>query len=170
MCQKSPHRYNRSGRICLLKKMVGCHPSTIIHDNVIKCKHFPRYWPFVRGIHRSPMNSLHKGQWRGVLMFSLICVCINNHEAGDLRRYRTHYDVTVMCALKDYRHCRRYCYLLLKREGKNIDDSVHRSKKKWLQFLVPQYIDCVNVANNKNLCNEREVGSVSFKTVRMNIL
>ena len=45
-----------------------------IHDDVIKWKHFPRYWPFVRGIHRSPVNSPHKGQWRGALMFSLICV------------------------------------------------------------------------------------------------
>ena len=42
------------------------------HDDVIKWKHFPRYWPFVRGIHRSPVNSPHKGQWRGALMFSLI--------------------------------------------------------------------------------------------------
>ena len=43
----------------------------------------------------------HKGQWRGALMFSLICVWINgwvnNLEAGDLRRCRAHYDVTVMC-------------------------------------------------------------------------
>ena len=41
-----------------------------------------------------------KGQWRGALMFSLICVWINgwvnSGEAGDLRRYRAHYDVTVM--------------------------------------------------------------------------
>ena len=70
------------------------------HDEVIKWKHFPCYWPFVRGIHRSPVNSLHKGQWRGALIFSLICVWINgwvnNHEAGDLRRYGAHYDVTVM--------------------------------------------------------------------------
>ena len=50
---------------------------TVIHDDVIKKKHFPRYWPFVRGIHRSPVNSPHKGQWRGALMFSLICVWIN---------------------------------------------------------------------------------------------
>ena len=42
-----------------------------IHDDVIKWKHFPRYWIFVRGIHRSPVNSPHKGQWRGALMFSL---------------------------------------------------------------------------------------------------
>ena len=70
------------------------------HDDVIKWKHFPRYWPFVRGIHRSPVNSPHKGQWYGALMFSLICVWIddwvNNREAGDLRRYRAHYEVTVM--------------------------------------------------------------------------
>ena len=71
-----------------------------IHDDAIKWKHFPRYWPFVRGIHRSPVDSPHKGQWRGALMFSLIFVWINgwvnNREAGDLRRYRAHYDVTVM--------------------------------------------------------------------------
>ena len=30
-----------------------------LHDDVSKWKHFPRYWPFVRGIHRSPLNS-HK--------------------------------------------------------------------------------------------------------------
>ena len=34
---------------------------------------FPRYRPFVRGIHRAPVNSPHKGPWRGALMFSLIC-------------------------------------------------------------------------------------------------
>ena len=66
-----------------------------------KWKHFPRYWPFVLGIHRWPVNSPHKGRWRGVLMFSLICAWINgwvnNRGAGDLRHNRAHYDVTVMC-------------------------------------------------------------------------
>ena len=70
------------------------------HDDVIKMKDFPRYWPFVRGIHRSPMNSAHKVQWRGDLMFSLICAWIkgwvNNREVGDLRRGHAHYDVIVM--------------------------------------------------------------------------
>ena len=33
-----------------------------LHDDVIKWKHFPRNWPFVRGIHRAPVNSPHKGQ------------------------------------------------------------------------------------------------------------
>ena len=70
------------------------------YRSMIKWKHFPCYWTFVRGIHRPPMNSPHKGQWRGALMFSLICAWINgwvnNRAAGDLRRYRAHYDVTVM--------------------------------------------------------------------------
>ena len=73
---------------------------TELHDDVIKWKHFPRYWPFVRGIHRPPVNSPHKGQSLGALMFSLICACINgwgkNHKAGDLRRHITHYGVIVM--------------------------------------------------------------------------
>ena len=77
-----------------------CPCKGFLHDDVIKWKHFPRYWPFVRIIHRSPVNSPHKGQWRGVVIFSLICVWINgwinNREAGDLRRYCAHYDVIVM--------------------------------------------------------------------------
>ena len=80
------------------------HDCLFYYDDVIKWKHFPRNWPFVRGIHRSPVNSPHKGQWRGALMFSLICVWINywvnNREAGDLIRHRAHYDVIVMLALQ----------------------------------------------------------------------
>ena len=67
---------------------------SMLHDDVIKWKHFPRYWSFVREIHRAP----HKGQWRGTIF--VICAWINdwvnNGEAVDLRRHRTHYDVTVM--------------------------------------------------------------------------
>ena len=74
--------------------------SLTMHDDVIKCKHFPRYCPFVRGIHRPPVNSLHKGQWRGDLMFLLIWArmdaWVNNRKAGDLSRHCGHYDVTVM--------------------------------------------------------------------------
>ena len=43
--------------------------SFICHDDVIKKKHFPRYWPFVWGIHRSPVNSPHKGQWAELWCF-----------------------------------------------------------------------------------------------------
>ena len=74
-------------------------------DLTVECprkavKLFPRYWPFVQGIHCSPVNSPHKGQWHGALMFSLICVWlngwVNNREAGDLRCHCAHYDITIM--------------------------------------------------------------------------
>ena len=66
------------------------------HEEVITWKHFPRYWPFVSGIHRTPVDSPHKGQWRGSLTFSVICASTNNRGAGNLRRNRAHYDATVM--------------------------------------------------------------------------
>ena len=52
----------------------------------MKWKHFPRYWLFVRGIHRWPVNSPHKGQWRGVLMFSLIYAWTNRFSSKPSRR------------------------------------------------------------------------------------
>ena len=71
--------------------------SGCLHDNVIKWKHFPSYWPLWGN---PPVNSPHKGQWRGALMFSLIYVWTNawasNRDACDLRRHCTRYDVTVM--------------------------------------------------------------------------
>ena len=64
---------------------------TTFHDDIVKWKHFG---------HRSPVNSPHKGQWRGALMFSLICAwtdsLVNNRDTSDLRYHRTHYGNTVM--------------------------------------------------------------------------
>ena len=66
-------------------------PSHYLHDDVIKWKHFRL---------TGPLCGEFTGQWRGALMFSLICVWINgwvnNCEAGDLRRHRGHYDVNVI--------------------------------------------------------------------------
>ena len=56
---------------CTKKDPVSCK-----NDEVIKGKHFPRYWPFVRGIHRPPVNSPHRGQWRGALIFDLCLWCV----------------------------------------------------------------------------------------------
>ena len=69
-------------------------------DDVIKWRQFPRYWSFVRGIHRSSANSPHNDQWRVPLIFSLICAWrngwVNHRDAGDLRCHRAHYNATVM--------------------------------------------------------------------------
>ena len=82
-----------------------------------KMETFSALLPFARGIHRSPVNSQHKGQWGGALMLSLICVWINdwvnNREAGDLRRYRAHYDVTIMKQSRNQSvKFRKYVYIV----------------------------------------------------------
>ena len=64
---------------CIIQSYVhNFYSESIVHDDVIKWKHFPRYWPFVRGI----------SAW--------IYGWINNRESGDLRRHRAHYDVILM--------------------------------------------------------------------------
>ena len=72
----------------------------VYYDDVIKWKHFSHYMHFVRGIHRSPVDSPHKDQWRGALMFNLVCTWTNSwankRVAGDVKRHCAHYDVIVM--------------------------------------------------------------------------
>ena len=75
LCQKQIWRTsarNYIPRYCgcnyLFVPLIDTSGTTLIHDDVIKWKYFPRYWPFVRRIYRSPVNSPHKGQWRGALM------------------------------------------------------------------------------------------------------
>ena len=52
----------------------------------------------------SSVNSPHENQWRGALMFCLICALtnglVNNRDAGGLRRNCAHYEVTVTCYMK----------------------------------------------------------------------
>ena len=45
------------------ESLIGCWPfgDGQWHDDIITWKSFPYYWPFVRGIHRSPVDSPHKG-------------------------------------------------------------------------------------------------------------
>ena len=97
---------------------LGSVANCVYDDDVIKLKwkHFPRYWPFVRGIHRwqrpvthsfdvffdlrcflwfAPfvrgihrwlVNPSHKGQWRRALMFSLICARTNTEISKPWKR------------------------------------------------------------------------------------
>ena len=66
-----------------------------LHDDVIKWKHFPRYWPFVTG--KFPSQRPATGNFD--LFFDLRLKkngCINTRDAGDLRRHHVHHDVIVM--------------------------------------------------------------------------
>ena len=65
------------------------YPKLLLHDNIIKWIYFPRHWPFVRGIRRSPADSPHKGHRRGALIFSLICAWTNAWTNNGRRRFET---------------------------------------------------------------------------------
>ena len=87
-----------------------------------------------------PVNSPHKGQWRGALMFSLICarinVWVNNREAGDLRRHRGYYDVTAMVScLIAPNHNPTQCWVIINKAPSNTHFDVFS-----LAILLPAII------------------------------
>ena len=59
--------------------------SISMHDDVITWKHFPRYWPLVWGIHRWPVNSPRKGQWR---VSALLAICVWTSVTGEFPTQR----------------------------------------------------------------------------------
>ena len=72
-------------------RLLYCHGGSrmIAHYDVIEWKPFLHYWPFVRGIPRSPANSPHKSQWHGALMFYLICTWTNGWVQSWRRWFET---------------------------------------------------------------------------------
>ena len=110
--------------------------SNHLHDDVIIWKHFRRYWLFVKGIHRSSVDSPYKGQWRIALMFSLICAWTNgwgnSWDAGDLRRHRVHCNVTVMWPIR-WRHSK------WSRNADGNTDCIYRIFPNQYRYFVLQY-------------------------------
>ena len=61
---QTPHQSDLRCRNCNLRApALHILPQSLAgtHDDVMEWKHFSHYWPFVRGIHRSPVVALHKG-------------------------------------------------------------------------------------------------------------
>ena len=72
---------------------------------------------FVQGVHRSPVKSPRKGQWRGDFMFSLICAWmnswVNNREVGDATRHTLlGMQVITMLGLKLIHGCKKSLLVL----------------------------------------------------------
>ena len=83
------------------ERTICCQYRLGMLDDVIKWKYFRHYWPFARGIHRSPCSgfSPQRPVTRSFdVLFDLRLNkrLSNNRDASDLRRRCTHYDVTVM--------------------------------------------------------------------------
>ena len=92
----------------------------------------------MRGIHRSSVNSPHKGQWRGALMFSLIGAWtggwVNNRDAGDLRRYDTHYDATVLPHAVSVLHLNGNVCIMCTASSSNLQNILNRCN--WKEGMV----------------------------------
>ena len=130
---------------------------------------------------RVPVNSPHKGQWRGALMFSLICVWINgwvnNREAGDLRRYRAYYDVIVKILkyIDTGWHNQQSCFTTwssdircIRKQGISIITLRYTNAEKW------EFVQCIFGYNpnwHKILfwSNRNYVNRVIRPRVRLNI-
>ena len=85
---------------CLCNIMHNHYTMTSSNGNILRAA-----GPFCACVYsnwgaRSPVDSPHNGQWRGALVFSLICAwtngLANNRNAGEWRRNCVHHDVTVM--------------------------------------------------------------------------
>ena len=110
-----PNIYHLYCCLCYITYIVLFVFQVYHHD--VKWKHFPRYRPFVCGEFTGHRWIPRKGQWRRALLLFFMGAWINgwvnDREAGNLRRQRAHYDVTVMCASWDL--CTRcvFCWGLL---------------------------------------------------------
>ena len=124
---------------------------------LMTAKHFPNYWPVVRGIHRSSLNSPHRNQWRGTLMFPLICTRIsgwvNNREAGDLRRHRAHYDVNAMVMVRGLSNS--YFLFYSSSDFKNL-------------CVIILCVCEVNLINGRHSCSARD-STIAYQNVSYNL-
>ena len=93
-----------------------------------------------------PVNSPHKSQWRGALMFTLICARINgwvnNSEAGDLRRYRTHYDVILMKSVMMAHYTLLHLFIIITQSYVKILNIEHACKCK--DILSSECLKCLS--------------------------
>ena len=121
-------------------------------------EHIPRYLLFVRGIHQSPVNSLNKGEWRGALMFSLICTCtngcVNNRDAGDLICNRVHDDVIVMDTSMD-------CFGVDQRHWRGSQNIANQKKKNRRWQCVLRSIQCGTLITRSNFSKFSQLTSHS---------
>ena len=102
-------------------------------------KNIFRVTGFLCGNSPAPLNSPHKGQWRGTLMFSLIFAWtngwVNNRDVGDLKRHCAHYHCTQNHKKAECIFFCRYCTPSILRHGL-VDQMVQSSHCQLLLISV----------------------------------
>ena len=125
-------------------------PRLTQHQRVSWWRHqtenFSRYWPFVRRIHWSSVNSPHKGQWRGALKFSLICAL--NKRLNKQLRYR--WCETPPRSL--WRHCIYFANHLRAVSQEVLIDLIRDTCSDWIVKITTTYPWGQWVSNLKAIC------------------
>ena len=116
----------------------------------------------LRWIHRSPVNSPHKGQLCGALIFPLIWAWTNrwtnNGEAGDLRRHHAHYDViviffhmmhTTICVTRSY--MQEICLKHYFQWTMSCTSWKFKSNIPWRQRTCDDTLRCIYATNNMSM-------------------
>ena len=96
---QSNHRHGFFLYASSISEKFSLQPVRLPRDDVIKWKHFPRYWSFVReftGDRWNPRTKASDAELWCFLWSAWINSSVNNGDADDLRCHRIHYDVTVM--------------------------------------------------------------------------
>ena len=89
----------------------------LLHYGIMAWKHFPHYWPFVRGIHWWPVDSPHKGLilWNFDSLFVKLNNLLNNHYSCQwFEMLWWPYDITGVDIIPCHSHAHRaydYKYL-----------------------------------------------------------
>ena len=97
---------------------------------------FPRYWPFVWGIHWSPVNSPHKGQWRGALSF-FFELRLNKHLSNQSRRRWFETPSHSLWRHRNYSHIRLSYFIKMPSDAEVDEESVERWKQtRWQQSPI----------------------------------
>ena len=106
----------------------------------------PRYWPFVRGIHQSPVDSPHIGQWRGALMFYFICAQTIEQQSWcgwyetPSRSFWRHSNVIVHLPYARSTSCNIVRPIMVKVIVRRVMAKVHSAAKLWLLLQCGRYI------------------------------
>ena len=145
---------------------------TSSHDDVIKWRHYPRYWPFVREIHRSPVNSLTKASDAEFDVF--FDLCLNKQLSEQSRRwwFETLWHPLWRQYNANFLHDPPWISPWIKSISNELDITFHVIDQNCLVIVTSSAIDCdvINIMKTGRVIHGDDVWRSSFLSSFMSSL
>ena len=110
------------------------------HDDVMTWNRFPHYWPFLRGIHRSPVDSPHKGP---AIRSFRVYLLLQQRSYRWFKKPYALFDVTVMLL-----YLFREAYLNYEKREQRFDTAgVYRTTERMVIYFI-QNFTCIPFKKN----------------------